>query len=150
MELIFLYVWGIVCVWLIGLSIILFRMRSHYKRLIQKTGHTNLDHMMETILEKNDTFEKDFVIAKHEIEKIKKRQELAIQKIGFLRFNPFERMGGEQSIVVSLLNGENTGIILNFLYTRDGVRVYAKEVMKGENKEHALSSEEKESIKKAT
>lgn len=74
--------------------------------------------------------------------------EAAIQKIGFKRFNPFERTGGDQSFAVALLDRGNSGVIVSSLYTRDGVRVYAKEVEAGDSR-HPLSEEEREVIKQA-
>lgn len=76
---------------------------------------------------------------------------IAIQKTGFLRFNPFENTGGDQSFIIALLDAENNGMIISSLYTRTGVRNYAKEVVLGKPK-HQLSEEEhrvlQETIKK--
>lgn len=65
----------------------------------------------------------------------------SIQKVGFLRFNPFEHTGGDQSFSVALLDRNDNGIILSSLYTREGTRMYAKEVEAGKAK-HPLSQEE--------
>ena len=73
---------------------------------------------------------------------------VAIQKVGFMRFNPFEHTGGDQSFAVALLDRENSGIILSSLYTREGVRVYAKEVTNGTSK-HPLSDEEQTVLREA-
>src|SRR3989338_8502730 len=35
---------------------------------------------------------------------------IAIQKIGFMRFNPFEHTGGDQSFAIALLDREDNGI----------------------------------------
>lgn len=72
----------------------------------------------------------------------------SIQKVGFLRFNPFERTGGDQSFVVALLDRDDNGIVISSLYTRDGVRVYAKEIRDGTSK-HALSNEEQQALQQA-
>lgn len=73
---------------------------------------------------------------------------IAIQKVGFMRFNPFEHTGGDQSFAVALLDREDNGIVLSSLYTREGVRVYAKEVQKG-NSRHPLSEEEQKVLEQA-
>ena len=67
-------------------------------------------------------------------------------KTALVRFNPFERMGGEQSHSLALLNDKNNGVVLTFLYTKEGVRTYVKEVLSGKGKEVELSKEEKEAI----
>lgn len=72
----------------------------------------------------------------------------SLHKMGVTRFNPFNDMGGDQSFVIALLDSENNGVILSSLYGRDGSRIYAKPVIKGESR-YVLSDEEKMAIKKA-
>ena len=81
----------------------------------------------------------------HELEDI---GTVAIQKIGFKRFNPFEHTGGDQSFAIALLDHKNNGVVISSLYTRDGVRVYAKRVETGASK-HPLSAEEHEVLQQA-
>lgn len=71
------------------------------------------------------------------------------QKLGLVKFNPFDRLGGEQSYCVALLNEENGGAVITFLYTHEGVRVYVKEVVGGKGKQVDLSKEEEKAIVKA-
>lgn len=74
---------------------------------------------------------------------------VAVQKVGFLRFNPFEHTGGDQSFAVALLDHDDNGVVISSLYTRDGVRVYAKEIKAGSSK-HQLSEEERKVLAQAT
>jgi len=87
---------------------------------------------------------------KKQVKEEMKLSQLHLQKIGLIRFNPFERVGGEQSFVVSLLDKEDNGIIINFIYTREGLRVYTKRVKKGKGEEYELSEEEKKAIEKSS
>src|SRR3989344_3331232 len=72
----------------------------------------------------------------------------AIRKVGFIRFNPFTNTGGDQSFALALLDGNKNGVIISSLYTREGVRVYAKEVAGGTSK-HPLSDEERQALERA-
>lgn len=90
------------------------------------------------------------------IQEIEKKLQIQIEggahhysRAGIVRFNPFERLGGEQSYCIALLNEHGNGIVMTFLYTRDGVRVYCKEVQKGKGNDGDLSQEEKKAIVKA-
>ena len=65
----------------------------------------------------------------------------SIQKVGFLRFNPFQDTGGDNSFSVALLDQRNNGVVLSSLYMREGTRVYAKEVKNGATRQ-PLSDEE--------
>ncbi|HKG57018.1 MAG TPA: DUF4446 family protein, partial [Candidatus Limnocylindrales bacterium] len=50
----------------------------------------------------------------------------AFQRIGLVRFNPFEDTGGNQSFAVALLDAHGDGFVLSSLHGRGGTRVYAK------------------------
>jgi hypothetical protein len=73
----------------------------------------------------------------------------AYQKTAIVQFNPFERLGGEQSYCLAVINQNNSGVVLTFLYTKEGVRTYMKEVVGGEAKGADLSKEERAAIHKA-
>jgi hypothetical protein len=70
------------------------------------------------------------------------------QKIGVVRFNPFESMGGNQSFVIALLDARNNGFLISSLFVKDGNRVYAK-ILKDGKSDHALSKEEVEAVNRA-
>lgn len=72
----------------------------------------------------------------------------SIQKVGVVRFNPFEDTGGDQSFAIALLDSEDNGVVLSSLYSREGTRVYTKPVVRRESKYH-LSDEEREAIRRA-
>lgn len=76
---------------------------------------------------------------------------ISVQKVGFLRFNPFADTGGDNSFVLALLNRENNGVIISSLYMREGIRTYAKKIEAGKSR-YPLSEEENkvldETIKK--
>jgi Protein of unknown function (DUF4446) len=65
-----------------------------------------------------------------------------------LRFNPFSDTGGEQSFIISLLDGGGNGILLTSLHGRGVTRIYAKRVTAGKT-DQELSSEEKKALSQA-
>ncbi len=70
------------------------------------------------------------------------------QKIGFMRFNPFDDAGGNISFALALLDAHNDGIVISSLHGREGTRVYAKTVYNGVS-ESKLTEEESKAIKQA-
>lgn len=70
------------------------------------------------------------------------------KKLGFVRYNPFAGVGSDQSFSLAILDSNDSGFIVTSLFSREGNRVYAKAIEKG-NSSHQLSDEEKEAIKKA-
>ena len=72
----------------------------------------------------------------------------AFQRVGIVRFNPFEDTGGNQSFALALLDAGGDGVVLSSLHSRSGTRVYAKSVAAGRS-ESALSEEESQALKDA-
>ena len=72
-----------------------------------------------------------------------------IQKVGIVRFNPYNDMGGDQSFALAVLDGLRNGVVISSLCSRSGTRIYAKTVMNGDGLDHPLSQEEQEAINKA-
>lgn len=147
-EVIF-WVLAIFAAWLTIISFFLFKLVRHYNRLTKGTNKGTLREVLEKIL-------KSLEVSDQRIDELVKRAERAeieglthIQKVGLLRFNPFEEVGGDQSFILALLNGENDGIVLTSLHSRTGTRWYGKAVKKGVGVEHELSNEEKEALRRA-
>lgn len=68
---------------------------------------------------------------------------VSVQKVGFLRFNPFQDTGGDNSFIIALLDAENNGFILSSLYMREGTRLYAKAVERGSVRSPLSDEEQK-------
>lgn len=83
-----------------------------------------------------------------ELENLKKENKFSVQKIGIIRFNPFKEVGSDQSFSVALLDGQDNGVIITSLYSRDGNRVYGKPIKNGKSS-YSLSKEEETAIEKA-
>jgi hypothetical protein len=76
-------------------------------------------------------------------------QRKAFQRVGLVRYNPFEETGGNQSFALALLDSAGDGWVLSSLHARSGTRVYAKAIKAGRG-DAALSDEETAAIRQAT
>lgn len=109
----------------------------------------SLEAILDAHLEKVFTIsrELDDVAARTAI--LEGAQRKAFQRVGLVRYNPFEDTGGNQSFALALLDASGDGWVLSSLHARQGTRVYAKEV-RGGRSEAGLSSEETAAIAQAT
>jgi hypothetical protein len=139
----------IVILWLLVVSFFLWRMSSHYNKFGQGLKNKNFKLVMETLLGDINIAKKDIDNLKLYCGKIEREGFLHIQKIGLVRFNPFKDTGGDQSFILSLVDGNDTGVIISGLYARSGTRWYAKRVVGGKSVEHELTDEEKKALKEA-
>ena len=137
---------GFFFIWLIILTGVVLKIRSHYNNLISGTRKQKIDEILDELLLIDKKTKEELDTVKRELREEIKQSSLHIQKVGIARFNPFERMGGEKSFVISFLNSESSGIVINFMYTRDGLRVYSKKVKNGKGEEYDLSIEERKAI----
>lgn len=77
---------------------------------------------------------------------LQKKMDNRISFWNLYKFNPFNNTGGEQSFVLTLLDGHKNGIVLTVLNGRGMTRFYAKKVENGISQQQ-LSEEEKQCIK---
>ena len=139
-----------VCVILFLITLILYiRLQSHYNKLTGKINGKNLKIVLENMLAQGNQSKKDIDFLKKYCDTIQKEGLFHIQKVGLLRFNPFKDTGGDQSFIVSLVDSNNTGVIISGLYSRSGTRWYAKKVIEGKGVDHELSEDEKKALKEA-
>ena len=73
----------------------------------------------------------------------------AFQRVGLVRYNPFEETGGNQSFALALLDAKGDGWVLSSLHARTGTRIYAKTITAGRSDTN-LSEEETAAIRQAT
>ncbi len=55
----------------------------------------------------------------------------AVQRIGLVRYDAFDDMGGELSFALALLNEHGDGIVMSTITGRQDNRTYTKQVIKG-------------------
>ncbi len=140
---------GIIFIWLILGSFFLYRTIAHYQRLTGGVTKDNLGTVLEKILDKQEKEDKRIEDLVKTIERIEKDDQLHIQKVGLVRFNPFSETGGDQSFALAILDGHNTGMVISSLHSRDATRIYAKPIKQGKVEGYQFSKEEVEAISKA-
>ncbi len=131
--------------------ILLFTIIKLNKRITSLTNTTNATNIESLIHE----YYEDIHVLKNEnidiINKIEKNSNWLIKtfcKYDIIRYNPIENMGGELSFVLTLLDSNNNGFVLNSIYSHNFSQVYIKPIEHGFSNIN-LSYEEMESLKRA-
>jgi len=70
----------------------------------------------------------------------------AIRHVGLVRYNPFDDMGGDYSVALTLADAEGRGIVLSSLHGRTATRLYVRTLQDWASS-NPLSSEEQEAIR---
>ncbi len=133
-------------IWVIILTIYVLRHKGKTVGLESEEELKQLLDSLEADLQSLEEFSSD---NRRAIEWLKLDGVRHVQKIGLIRFNPFDDTGGDQSFAMVLLDGDNNGIVLSSLHSRTGQRIYAKSITRGVAEEHELSDEEQEALSRA-
>jgi len=140
---------GILIVWIAVLTFFFWSLSAHYNNLVKTTNKKTLQTVLDSLITEIQLAKKDIANLSKTCDTIIEEGRLHIQKIGLLRFNPFKETGGDQSFILALLDENDNGVVLSGLYSRAGMRWYAKKIRQGKGLDHNLSEEEKEAIRQA-
>jgi len=120
-------------------------LRGRLDRITLGEDGQTLQGVLETHLGRVVSAQADVIDLGRRTERLEIDGRRAFQRIGLVRFNPFEDTGGNQSFALALLDAEEDGIVLSSLHSRGNTRIYAKAVAAG-RPEAALSAEEMEAL----
>jgi hypothetical protein len=111
-------------------------------------GATTADEVVGSLLARIERIER----AVRTLHGTDQRQQLQIEagvrRVGLLRYDAFEDVGGRLSFSCALLDEHGNGVVLTSINGRQETRVYAKPVSAGTST-HNLSLEEEEAIRQA-
>lgn len=122
------------------------KLRSMYKKFLGGSRKSSIEEMLLDHHNYVRSIDERYSEVQSEIRRLYEKNAFAIQKIGMIRYNPFDNVGGNLCYALALLNDHNNGVIINTIYGRDGSYNYGKPIINGEC-EIALSEEEKEALK---
>ncbi|MCD5397125.1 MAG: DUF4446 family protein [Candidatus Pacebacteria bacterium] len=125
----------------------LFQLKKRIKIFFQSEGK-NIEEVLTKQIKLTKKQTQDLKKIFQDLERLDKIAEKSFQKVGLLRYNPFNEAGGNQSFSIALLDLENNGFVITSLYGRESNKVYAKPIKKGKSK-YELSTEEKKVIEEA-
>lgn len=123
-------------------------MKKRYRKMMTGADGSNLERMlighineMKAVAEENERI-------KQENERIDALLQLAITRVGVVRFRAFDDMGSDLSYAVALLDSYNNGVILTSIFGREDSRSYVKPVENGTST-YALMAEEQQALDEA-
>ncbi len=146
---------GVLLAFILGLTALvvwlarrLRRLEGHYRALTAGTDGGNL----EAVLEAHVRDVRAMAAKAQEADALARSLERAsrshLQRVGFLRFNPFRDAGGDQSFTAALADQDGNGLVISSLHSRDVTRVYGKPLAAWESA-YPLTDEEQQAILKA-
>lgn len=94
----------------------------------------SLEEDIAALFEDNHYLKNSVDTNRKDIRAIMKQLESAFQKVGLVKYDAFNQMGGQLSFCLALLDENNNGFIMNSVHSTEGCYCYTKEIVNGESK----------------
>lgn len=121
------------------------RMTRHYQSLMRGVEGQSLMRAVESYVERLNAVERRAGQVGEHGRATSTRLQSAIQHVRLERYSAVDANDNQQSFSLALLDAADNGIVLSAIYTRSGLRVYAKPIAAGQSS-YALSPEERRAI----
>lgn len=124
------------------------KLKKNYRIFMEGKDAKTLEDTLIKRLDQVDTLIEANEKNADNIDKIFHDMKFTFQKVGLVKYDAFNEMGGKLSFSLALLNETNDGFIINAMHSREGCYTYIKEIMDG-NSIIVLAEEEKEALNMA-
>lgn len=121
------------------------KLKKRYKKFMGDTDAKSLEEKIVEHLEQIDGLLASTASNKERIDKLDGLMNVTFQKIGLVKYDAFDEMGGKLSFSLALLNQKDDGFIINAMHSREGCYTYIKEIIAGKSI-IVLGAEEKEAL----
>ncbi|MDO5392754.1 MAG: DUF4446 family protein [Eubacteriales bacterium] len=124
------------------------KLQKKYDKFMKGKDAKNLEGDILALFEDNKYVKEENEKNRKDIKDILRRLDYCYQKVGLIKYDAFNQMGGKLSFCLCLLNDKNNGFLLNSVHSSEGCYVYTKEINKGES-ELPLGAEEQKALETA-
>lgn len=121
------------------------KLKKQYRKFMGDTDAKSLEEKIVERLEQIDGLISSTASNKERIDKLDGLMNVTFQKIGLVKYDAFDEMGGKLSFSLALLNQKDDGFIINAMHSREGCYTYIKEIISGKSI-IVLGAEEKEAL----
>lgn len=118
---------------------------KRYKKFMGGKNAKSLGKDIVGLYEDNKFLKTSMEKNKKDIQTLYRKFEGAFQKVGIVKYDAFNQMGGQLSFSLALLDENDNGFILNSVHSTEGCYSYTKEI-KGGLCEISLGDEEKQAL----
>jgi len=140
--------WLILFFWLLFVTLSISKINKREKAIREAGKNEDFVQTVEASLAQLSSLRDDVQEVKANHAGLQTAFSSTIQRVGVVRFDAFDDIGGKLSFAVALLNDHGDGAVISSINGRQESRSYAKEVVKGDSKQ-TLSEEERQAISKA-
>lgn len=141
-------VMAVMLVFLIINSVKIKKMKLTYTSFMSGKDGKSLEEVILKRFKEVDELKKEDAAKKVQLDDINESLRYAFSKMGMVKYDAFNEMGGKLSFALALLDNRNNGFLINAMHSREGCYTYVKEIINGESYIN-LGEEEKKALNKA-
>lgn len=123
-------------------------LKKRYKIFMSGKNARNLEKTLIERLDQVDGLLKANAANEKNIKRLFNNMKFTFQKVGLVKYDAFNEMGGKLSFSLALLNETDDGFVMNAVHSREGCYTYIKEIVGG-NSIIVLAEEEQEALNMA-
>lgn len=124
------------------------KLEKKMAKFMSGSSAVSLEDAISKLFEDNKKIKRVVNANRADIRQLYVNMTKTFQKIGVIKYDAYQQMGGLLSFSLVLLDEENNGFILNSVHTSDGCYTYTKQVHEGVC-ELELGNEEKMALEQA-
>lgn len=121
------------------------KLNKKYKKFMTGKSAKSLENEIIGLFEDNKFLHSAVEKNKKDIRTLYKNMESTFQKLGIIKYDAFNQMGGKLSFCLALLDENNNGFIINSVHSTEGCYSYTKKIKNGES-DVPLGKEEEQAL----
>lgn len=126
----------VICIALIVVTILNFlnisRLKKKYAFFMKGRSAKSLENEIIKMFEENEQIKSDIEKNQKNIKALTKQIHTTFQKMGLVKYDAFDQMGGKLSFCLALLDEEDNGFLLNSVHSTDSSYSYIKRIENGQ------------------
>lgn len=121
------------------------KLQKRYNKFMRGKEVKSLEKEIIGLFEDNKFLKTATEKNKKDISILYRKFESAFQKVGLVKYDAFNQMGGKLSFSLALLDENNNGVIINSVHSAEGCYCYSKDIRRGQCN-ISLGAEEKQAL----
>lgn len=123
-------------------------LKKRYESFMMGSNARSMEDEIRNLFYDIDYLKKESEDSSREIRHIYKRLETVFQRVGLIKYDALNQMGGKLSFALALLDEKNNGFLMNSVHSTEGSYCYVKEIRDG-SCEIELSADEQKALSQA-
>lgn len=123
-------------------------LERRYNRFLRGKDVKNMEEIIVKRFAEMDMLKKSTKTVAQSLSGIDEMGQMSFQKMGLVKYDAFDDVGGNLSFALALLTKKNNGFVLNSVHGKEGCYTYLKEIVNGESY-IVLGAEEQKALEQA-